>query len=315
MRGRTLRTDSEISLRRLDAIERALDFIEENLLESPSVAEIAAAGGLSRTHLQRLFAELVGESAGAYCRRRRLCRSMNTLLSTDRRVLEIALEMGFQSQEAYTRAFRAHFGIAPATFRKHGERFSDLVEPRLTRSRLEMRADPTKRGPRFESRGGEIFVGVRGPFIWAMSDGSNVHDVVPDAWARFESGWNGHGRERRYGLTFPANVDKRQRGDELDFMASACVDEVPATLPQGFTVKRTRPSDFAVFSHRGPSETFRETVMYAFLDWLPDAPFEYAAEGVQLRSFAAATGGSDEFWLPIEPLGEPPPWRLRQCAG
>ena len=83
------------------------------------------------------------------------------------------------------------------------------------------------------------------------------------------------------------------------FMAAASVSEVPSALPDGFCVKRTRPSRFAVFEHLGSVRTHRETILHAFLDWLPDSRFEYFAEGVQISRLPSPER-KGEFWLPIE---------------
>ena len=144
-----------------------------------------------------------------------------------------------------------------------------------------------------------------------MSDGSDVGHVVPDAWGRFASGASRLSRAPRFGMTYPASPDEQRRGDELVFMAGALVDEPPRALPPGFSVKRTRPTEFAVFAHGGPGEAFPDTVTYALVDWLPGSPYEFDADGVQLRSFGTGREGCDEFWLPLVPRGEPAPWRTR----
>lgn len=296
----------------LDAIERALDFIEEHLVDSPRVADIAGAAGVSRTHLQRLFSNLVGLSVGAYCQRRRLCLSMEELLASDRKMLDIAIEVGFGSQAAYTRAFTSHFGVAPATFREEADRFSDLMEPRLTRTRLELRLDRALGTPRIERRGEETFVGIVAPFIWAMSDGTNVKDVIPAVWRRFDAAAGPLAGEQRFSLTYPAEPEDQHRGDEMLVMAGVRVEAVPIEASEGLTIKRTGPARFAVFRHPGARENYTQTVVYAFQDWLPYSEFEYDARGVQLRSMGEARGEPDEFWMPIVPKGERPPWRRRK---
>ena len=74
----------------LRAIQESVEFIEAHLEELPQVPEIARVAGLSTAHFQRLFHALVGETVAGYARRRRLSRSVETLLETDRRVLDIA---------------------------------------------------------------------------------------------------------------------------------------------------------------------------------------------------------------------------------
>ncbi len=86
--------------------------------------EAAAIAHMSPWHLQRAFAAAVGESPARYQRRLRLERSALTLRSTDERIIDIAIAAGFESHEAFTRAFRSHFGVAPASYRRHASPLS-----------------------------------------------------------------------------------------------------------------------------------------------------------------------------------------------
>ena len=80
--------------------------------------DVSAASGFSVFHFQRLFQAITGFTVLEYLRRRRLTEAASTLRNTAQGVLEIALSYGYQSQEAFTRAFDAHFGVTPARFRK-----------------------------------------------------------------------------------------------------------------------------------------------------------------------------------------------------
>lgn len=97
-----------------------------------SLAEAATVAHMSPWHLQRAFAAAVGESPARYQQRLRLERSALVLRSTDERIIDIALTAGFASHEAFTRAFRSHFGVAPAPYRRQAspvsvDRATDIV--------------------------------------------------------------------------------------------------------------------------------------------------------------------------------------------
>jgi transcriptional regulator GlxA family with amidase domain len=72
----------------------------------------------SRRQFHRLTLDVIGETPAAHQRRVRLDRAAWLLLTTDATVLDIALEMGWESHEVFTRAFRAQFGTTPSAFRK-----------------------------------------------------------------------------------------------------------------------------------------------------------------------------------------------------
>jgi len=84
-----------------------------------SLTELAADAGRSPTHFQRTFAKLVGESPKRYDTRLRVEAAAMLLVCGDTAVLDIALEVGFESHEGFTRAFRSHMGASPREFRRN----------------------------------------------------------------------------------------------------------------------------------------------------------------------------------------------------
>ena len=78
-------------------------------------ATLAEAAGFSAFHFSRMFTGMVGESPGEFLRRLRLERAARALQSRER-VTEVAFDAGYESLEAFSRAFRAAFGCAPSEF-------------------------------------------------------------------------------------------------------------------------------------------------------------------------------------------------------
>ncbi|MFK7800036.1 MAG: helix-turn-helix domain-containing protein [Anaerolineae bacterium] len=85
--------------------------------EIKTLADLAAADGRSPFHLQRIFSAEVGESPLQYSRRVRLQRAAASLLVTQKSVLDVALDAGFDSHEGFSRAFRTMFSMSPKQFR------------------------------------------------------------------------------------------------------------------------------------------------------------------------------------------------------
>ena len=86
----------------LKALERAILYIEHHLGEDIKVEDAAAAAGYSYYHFTRQFNALLGESVGSYIRKRRIAKAAKELLYTDRRILDIALDCGFESAESFS---------------------------------------------------------------------------------------------------------------------------------------------------------------------------------------------------------------------
>jgi len=100
-----------------ERILRVLVLIQKNLDGEMSLYELARAAHFSPYHFHRIFRGMVGESLKEHIRRLRLERAALRLKHTDRSVLEIALEAGYETHEAFSRAFRSLCGCSPSRFR------------------------------------------------------------------------------------------------------------------------------------------------------------------------------------------------------
>ncbi len=106
-------------------MHRVLEHIDRHLDRQVSLPELAEVAHFSPFHFHRLFSSWMGETVGDYVRRRRLETAASRLASQpDVTVLQAALAAGFGSPEAFTRAFKAHFGQAPTAWRQ-GQRSQD----------------------------------------------------------------------------------------------------------------------------------------------------------------------------------------------
>lgn len=101
-----------------ERIQNAVHFIEEHLQNDLNITDIAAKSCFSPFHFQRLFQAISGFSVYQYIRNRRLSEAALLLEKTDRSILDIAIDFGYGSQEAFGRAFSQYFGITPAKYRK-----------------------------------------------------------------------------------------------------------------------------------------------------------------------------------------------------
>lgn len=95
------------------------DALDEHDISSQELAERVH---LSRFHLDRVVAATAGEPPGAFRRRVLLERAAFRLVTTNRTVLDVAIEAGYGSHEAFTRAFSRAYGSGPAKWRRHPTR-------------------------------------------------------------------------------------------------------------------------------------------------------------------------------------------------
>lgn len=99
-------------------IQQSLFYIETHLHEQIGLEEVASEALLSPYHYHRIFRNEVGMTVVDYIRNRRMSLASTVLRTTDVGILDIALACGFESQEAFTRAFRKLYGMPPGRFRK-----------------------------------------------------------------------------------------------------------------------------------------------------------------------------------------------------
>ena len=101
-------------------LERAIEYIENHLNENIGLRDVSRETGYSYYHMTRLFSSVLGESVGRYIKRRRLYGASERLIHSGQRVMDIALDSGFESSEAFSRAFKAVFGSSPSEYRRAG---------------------------------------------------------------------------------------------------------------------------------------------------------------------------------------------------
>src|ERR1700687_2538069 len=101
----------------MNPAQKALWFIESHLADQLTLDDIAAIGRVSRFHMVRAFAAATGLSVMRYGRARRLSEAARALANRAPDILTLALDADYGSHEAFTRAFRDHFGVTPETVR------------------------------------------------------------------------------------------------------------------------------------------------------------------------------------------------------
>jgi len=98
-------------------IKKSIEYIEDNLDNKIELKELADKAFLSKYHFHRVFHSVVGEPVAEYIRKRRLKEAASELVTTDNKIVDIALKYQFSSQEAFTKAFKRIYGVPPREFR------------------------------------------------------------------------------------------------------------------------------------------------------------------------------------------------------
>jgi AraC family transcriptional regulator len=276
----------------MNPAEKALWFIESHLGRELTLDEIAGIAGISRFHMVRAFAAATGLSVMRYVRARRLSEAARALAAGAPDILTLALDADYGSHEAFTRAFRDHFGVTPETVRSLARTdHIKLQEP------IQMDSTQTDnlQAPRFEISKPLLIAGIGERYNHENGAG------IPNQWQRFhQSVANIPDRVGNVAYGVCCNGDD---AGNFDYIAGVEVSGF-SDLPREFFRVRIPEQRYAVFTHRDHISTIRRTINTIWNHWLPasglkaaDAPnFEHYDE-----NFDPLTGnGGLEIWVPVK---------------
>jgi len=106
-----------------ERIQKSIDYIESRLEENIEINKLAQEAYMSCSNYYRMFFALTGYSVREYIRRRRISSAVDCIKGTDESILDIALKFGYESNEAFTRAFKRITGYPPSAFRNSSLKF------------------------------------------------------------------------------------------------------------------------------------------------------------------------------------------------
>lgn len=105
-------------MRKKEILDNVICYIEENICSKLTVEDIAARAYMSPAHLQRLFHITFGMTIAEYVRYRKLQKALELLYYTNRKVCDIAYDVGFEHESSFIRSFKREFGLTPHEARK-----------------------------------------------------------------------------------------------------------------------------------------------------------------------------------------------------
>jgi len=275
----------------MNPVAKALWFIESHLDKDITLDDVAEAGGVSRFHMSRAFGEVLNCSVMQYVRARRLSDAARRLAEGAPDILSVALDAGYGSHEAFTRAFRDRFGLTPEQVRADG-RIETLTiwEPVLMEKKLENALQP----PRFVDGRPMLIAGIGQRFAYDNMDG------MPALWQRLQPHL-GHIPNEVAGVAYGVVTSSDAEG--FDYVAGV---EVTAfgDLDPGFAKVSIPARHYAVFSHNDHISAIRTTMRAIWSDWLPRSGRQIEESPTLERygpEFDPRTGnGGLEVWLPLK---------------
>ncbi len=273
----------------------AIDFIEHNLQEDITVADIAAAVSYSLYHFCRTFNKATHHTPYDYLIRRRLSESAQELMSTDKKIIDVAFEYQFNSPETYSRAFKRMFGVQPHRWRKRGSIDRRSLMPRLTGEHLEHIGKGDYLNAVLEEKAAFQVAGI----MTLVRDDRSVISQLWDTLAQELEGTSITGC--CYGIAhYPKGWQER------GYLYLAAVEaEPPEVSGSALVVRTVLSSRYARFIHKGPYDDLGLTLDYVYQTWLPKSgqrlagPFEIECYG-QNFGFPDDKESKATIYIPIE---------------
>ena len=280
----------------LDGIKSAIDYIEDNICEDLSIGEIARQAYVSPYYFQKGFSMLCGFSVSDYIRNRRLSLAGSELVSTDIKIIDIALKYGYDSPDSFTKAFTRFHGVTPTAVRKDKAAIKSFARLKIIIS-LE---GGYIMDYKIMEKDAFTIIGASKMFNY-----ENATKEIPPFWAEhFQSGKNeivcGV-----YGICF----EKDMGTDKFEYLIAD--DYIPhKEIPAGFVTKVISKHTWAIFPCKGPLPgTLQDTSKKIFSEWLPNNKDYEIAAGLNIEFYSNPAdypnGTTDEnyyseIWIPVK---------------
>ncbi|GLC30245.1 AraC family transcriptional regulator [Clostridium omnivorum] len=153
-----------------EAIVSTIDYIEKNLYNKISLDDISKHTGISKYYLHRIFKSLTGESIIEYVQSRKLTASISELLNTNMRIIDIALDYGFDYEQSYIRAFKKAFGCTPLKVRSDQTSLSLVIKEKINTNDILSLGNSITYNPHFVFRQKFNLIGIKHKILSKSGD-------------------------------------------------------------------------------------------------------------------------------------------------
>lgn len=276
------------------SLNDALEYIEEHIREDIDYDEIARIACCSRYHFLRTFGMITDMNLSEYIRLRRLTLASNDLIATKDKIIDIAMNYGYETPESFTKAFKRFHGVSPSTVRK--ERITLKAVPPLSfqitikgEKRMDYRIE---RKDAFNVVGFARDVTTKNeenyttiPAFWkeVQEDGS-YYNLVEDA-------------DKSYGISYEydENLELLKYMIAIDGKESDISNTETLFIPE---------STWAVFKSVGPMPTAIQKVWkQIYQEWFPATQYQHAQTPELEVYYHGDPSSADyvcEVWIPVK---------------
>lgn len=240
-------------------LARVVAAIEADPTGAHRLPDLAALAAFSPFHFHRIYRAMRGESLGETIRRAKLARAAIMLKASHHPVIDIAQEVGFDSAQSFSRAFRALTGFGPSEFRSSGKTFADCVpgRPAADFKEEQMKVDILEQAPL-------RLVGLahEGPMT-----------QLPELWSRLWALVVQHGLAQKIETAVGVCRDAPDEEGNIVYFAGLAL-RGSFGAPAGLEATEVPGGRYAVYRHVGPYTGISESFSRLFGGWLPQSGHE-----------------------------------------
>ncbi|MDE6714689.1 MAG: AraC family transcriptional regulator [Lachnospiraceae bacterium] len=279
----------------VEIIEDAVEYIERNITGDLTVSRIAKEVNISAFYFQRGFSMLCGYTVGEYIRMRRLSIAGEELLSSDEKVIDLAIKYGYDSPDSFTKAFTRFHGITPTDVRRGGAVLKSFAPLHI---KLSLEGGCVMEY-RIEEKPAFKVMGISKGFSY-----ENANVEIPKFWDEAFIQASERPVMGMYGVCF----DEEMGGNQFRYMIADDLDAEQAERKH-LDVQEIKAHVWAVFPCRGAMPLpLQEVNRRIFSEWLPASSYEIA-EGYNIEYYSNPAdfkkGMQDpeyyaEVWIPIK---------------
>ncbi|PRR79753.1 AraC family transcriptional regulator [Clostridium vincentii] len=279
----------------LESMNKAVEYLEDNITEKLDIEKVAKIALSSTFHFQRMYHMITGVTIGEYIRRRRLTLAAQDIISGEK-IINVAYKYGYETPEAFTKAFGKMHGISPSAARELGANLK--AYPKLS-FHISIKGDKDM-NYKIVDKGRFTVVGKQTRIT--MVDGENFKQV-PEFWGDCMKDGSYQWISSKAGKLGVLGICKDfSQDDEFNYMLG--VEEIKDTLPEGYISSIIPAATWAVFETVGAlPEAIQNLTRRIFTEWLPSTGYQLDC-APELEVYPKGDMYSDDYkceiWIPIK---------------
>ncbi len=280
----------------IESMSKAIKYIDSHLEDDLKIEDVASKVFISPFYFQKAFSLLCGFTVGEYIRNRRLASAGNDLLTTDEKIITIAMKYGYDSPDSFTKAFTRFHGSTPSAVRNNGKTIKIFAPLKL----------------KFLLQGGYIMdykiiekqsfkvIGTS-----KMFNSETSYEEIPAFWTQHYQLGNEKYICGMYGLC----IEESKNCQEFEYLIADDYRE-DKNLASDFKVVEIPKNTWAIFPCIGSMPKALQTVnTKIFSEWLPNCTDYEIAGGYNIEYYSDINnyekGNQDEnyyseIWIPIK---------------